>query len=113
VTALRRSIWLVAFLWAVGLLLPAALEAAPPKHDLDARRAFAAGRCQEALDLYVDLYAQTLHPNYLRNIGRCYQNLGQADKAISSFREYLRKARGLARAEADEIQGYIREMEAL
>ena len=36
-----------------------------------------------------------MHPTYLRNIARCHQNLGNPDKAISSFREYLRKARDL------------------
>jgi hypothetical protein len=61
----------------------------------------------------VKLYAEQLHPNYLRNIGRCYLNLAQPDKAISSFREYLRKARNLATGEREEIEGYIREMEEL
>jgi hypothetical protein len=61
----------------------------------------------------VKLYAEQLHPNYLRNIGRCQQNLGQPDKAISSFREYLRKAKNLAPGEREEIDGYIREMEEL
>ena len=80
---------------------------------MQAREAFAAGRYQEALDIYVKLYAEKLHPNYLRNIGRCYQNLGDPDKAIGSFREYLRKARNLPPGSAQEIEGYIREMEEL
>ena len=80
---------------------------------MQAREAYAAGRYQDALDIYVKLYAEKLHPNYLRNIGRCYQNLGEPDKAISSFREYLRKARNLAPGEREEIEGYIREMEEL
>ena len=80
---------------------------------MQAREAYAAGRYQDALDIYVKLYAEQLHPNYLRNIGRCQQNLAQPDKAISSFREYLRKARNLAPGEREEIEGYIREMEEL
>jgi hypothetical protein len=89
--------------------------AAPPRdnREMQAREAFAAGRYQEALDVFVKLYAEKLHPNYLRNIGRCYQNLGEPDKAISSFREYLRKAKGVTPEERAEIDGYIKEMEEL
>jgi hypothetical protein len=54
-----------------------------------------------------------MHPTYLRNIARCHQNLGNPDKAISSFREYLRKAPDLSPAQRKEIEGYIAEMEQL
>ena len=54
-----------------------------------------------------------MHPTYLRNIARCHQNLGNADKAISSFREYLRKAQDLTPDQRAEIEGYIAEMEQL
>ena len=81
--------------------------------EMRAREAFAAGRYQEALDGFVKLYAEKLHPNYLRNIGRCYQNLGDPDKAISSFREYLRKAKAVGSEERKEVEGYIKEMEDL
>src|SRR6476659_89782 len=94
------------------LLLMAALIAwsapawAAPKdaREMKARELFAAQRYQEALDIYVKLYAEKLHPNYLRNIGRCYQNLGDPDKAIGSFREYLRKAKSLPGEERAEIE---------
>src|SRR4051812_31305199 len=69
------------------VLAPAAAIAAPDRREMKAREAFAAGRYQEALDIYVKLYAEQLHPNYLRNIGRCYQDLGQPDQAINAFRE--------------------------
>ena len=88
-------------------------RAAPDPREMTAREAYAAGRYQDALDIFVKLYAEKLHPNYLRNIGRCYQNLGEAERAISSFREYLRKARRLPEAERVEIEGYIGEMEQL
>jgi len=87
--------------------------AATDKREMQAREDFAAGRYQDALDIFVKLYAEKLHPNYLRNIGRCYQNLGEPDKAISSFREYLRKAKGVSADERAEVEGYIKEMEAL
>ena len=87
--------------------------AADDRREIDARTAFARGDYREALSLYVKLYAETLHPTYLRNVGRCYQNLGEADKAISSFRDYLRKAKDLPPEKRQEIEGYIAEMEAL
>ena len=81
--------------------------------ELKARTHFAAGEYQQALDIYARLYAETMHPTYLRNIARCHQNLGNADKAISSFREYLRKAKDLSPEQRAEIEGYIEEMEQL
>jgi tetratricopeptide (TPR) repeat protein len=87
--------------------------AGDPGAELQARTHFAAGEYKEALEIYARLYAETMHPTYLRNIARCHQNLGNADKAISSFREYLRKAHDLTPDQRKEIEGYIAEMEQL
>jgi len=110
---------MVLFLW-MGLAAASITASAPGRalaavdsREMQAREAFAAGRYQEALDGFVKLYAEKLHPIYLRNIGRCYQNLGDPDKAISSFHEYLRKAKGVHADERTEVEGYIAEMEAL
>ena len=81
--------------------------------EMQAREDFAAGSYKGALDIYTKLYAEKLHPTYLRNIGRCYQNLGEPERAISSFREYLRKAKGMPVDERKEVEGYIAEMEEL
>jgi len=100
-----------------GTLLPADLVQAAPKHadkrEIEARQAFAAGQYQDALDLYAQLYADKVHPTYLRNIGRCYQNLRQPEKSINAFHDYLRQAKDLTAAERGEIDGYISEMEDL
>ena len=80
---------------------------------MKAREAFAAGRYDEALDLFAKLYAETLHPVYLRNIGRCHQKLRQPEKAIDKFHEYLAKEKKISADERKEIDGYIKEMEAL
>ena len=79
--------------------------------EMQAREAYGAGNYKDALDIYTKLFAEKLHPTYLRNIGRCYQNLNDPDHAISSFHEYLRKAKGLTPDERAEVQGYIKEME--
>jgi hypothetical protein len=102
---------------AVGALChsPVALAASKKadKREVEARHAFAAGRYQEAADLFAELYAEKPHPTYLRNIGRCYQNLHQPDQAINAFHDYLRQAKDLSSAEKAEVNGYIAEMEAL
>jgi tetratricopeptide (TPR) repeat protein len=89
------------------------VSAATDARELKAREDFAAGRFQEALDIFARLYAESLHPNYLRNIARCYQKLGQPDRAIDSFRDYLQKAKDVTPDEKKEIDGYIKEMEDL
>ena len=77
-------------------------------------QAYAAGRYEEALDLYAKFYADTLNPVYLRNIGRCHEKLKQPDKAIDAFHDYLAKGgKKISADEKAEINGYIKEMEAL
>jgi hypothetical protein len=91
----------------------AAHAAGSSKSEKKAIQSFAAGRYDEALEIYANLYADTLNPVYLRNIGRCQQKLKQPDKAIESFRDYLQKGKNISADERAEINGYIKEMEAL
>jgi tetratricopeptide (TPR) repeat protein len=109
-------------LWRIGLAsvvvtLALTFVAAPAvavdARELKAREEFAAGRYQDALDIFAKLYAETLHPIYLRNVGRCYQNLGDPDRAIISFRDYLRKHKTIEPHERSEVEGFIAEMEEL
>jgi hypothetical protein len=86
---------------------------AAEQREVTARHLFAVGKYAEALDIFAALYAETTHPTYLRNIGRCYQNLGEPDKAISSFNEYLRQVKNLPADQRTLIEGYVREMEEL
>ena len=104
----------VLILLAGGVVLPSPADASPDHQmEMNAREAFAAGRFDEALSLFAKLYAETLHPVYLRNIGRCHQKMRDPQKAIDSFRDYLAKAKKVSPDERTEIEGYIREMEAL
>jgi tetratricopeptide (TPR) repeat protein len=98
---------------ALALTSVAAPAVAADARELKAREEFAAGRYHEALDLFAKLYAETLHPVYLRNVGRCYQNLGDPDRAIISFRDYLRKHKTIEPEERREVEGFISEMEQL
>jgi hypothetical protein len=81
--------------------------------EMKAREAFAAGRYDQALDLFAKLYAETLHPVYLRNIGRCHQKMREPQKAIDAFKDYLAKSKKIAPDERAEVEGYIKEMEEL
>jgi len=105
---------LCAWVAVVALALGAARAGAEgDPRELKAREDFAAGRYQQALDVFAKLYAETLHPTYLRNIGRCYQNMGDADHAIVTFRDYLRKHEAITPEQRAEVEGFIAEMEAL
>lgn len=108
--------WRLAFVAVVGLLI--GLAPSGPAHaanptEIRARQSFAAGRYQDALDLFAGLYAETLHPVYLRNIGRCHQKLREPQKAIDSFRDYLAKEKTITVEERQEIEGYVKEMQTL
>jgi hypothetical protein len=110
--ATRRSRLAPGLFLVVAVLAAVPALAAPSRKEIQARQEFAAGRYASALEMFAELYAQTLHPTYLRNIGRCHQELGDPDKAIASFRQYLAKAQ-VKPAERQEIEGYIAEMETL
>ena len=104
----------LAFVFAFLVAVPIAnAKGGDNSAELKAREAFAAGRYDEALDLFAKLYAQTLHPVYLRNIGRCHQKLRQPDQAIDKFNEYLAKEKKISAEERKEIDGYIKDMETL
>jgi tetratricopeptide (TPR) repeat protein len=90
-----------------------ALAAPVDKREREARADFAAGRYQKAVDTFAQLFADTGDPLYLRNIGRCYQKMKRAQEAIDSFQEYLLKAKNLSKPERQEIEGYVKEMQAL
>jgi hypothetical protein len=90
-----------------------AMAATEKETELNARQAFAAARYDEAIELFARLYAETLNPIYLRNIGRCHQKKREPDKAIDAFQDYLAKGKSITSPERKEIQGYIKDMERL
>lgn len=76
-----------------------------------AKRACAAGRVEEGVEILAGLYADTGDVNYVYNQGRCYQQNGRADQALNRFREYLRRATAASPEERREVQGFIDELE--
>ena len=108
-----RRTFFVALIFACSLAgLAHVAQAADDRRELEGRALFAKGDYSQALELFAQLFAEKGDPIYLRNIGRCYQKLRQPEKAIDSFREYLRRSRVKPR-ERDEIDGFIREMHEL
>ena len=95
----------------VALLLPAPVRAEDESREVKAKRACAAGRVEEGVELLAALYAETGDVNYVYNQGRCYQQNGRVDQALNRFREYLRRATGASTSERAEVQGFIDELE--
>jgi hypothetical protein len=89
------------------------VHTASQKRDLErqAQAAFTSGRHAEAAQILEGLYEEFHEPVYLRNAGRAYQKIGDADRAIARFQDYLQRAQGVTPAEQDEVKGFIREME--
>jgi hypothetical protein len=110
--ATRVSVLLTAGVIVVLVASQAHAQSAD-RTEIKARESFAAGRYDEALTLFAKLYAETLHPVYLRNIGRCQQKMREPQKAIDTFRDYIAKSRKMSHEERMEIEGFIKEMEAL
>jgi hypothetical protein len=104
----------VGLIWSLGVT-PAALAGkdSEKQAELTARQAFAASRYDEAIEIFAQLYAETLNPIYLRNIGRCHQKKREPEKAIDAFQDYLAKGKSITPSERKEIQGYIKDMEQL
>ena len=96
-------------------MTPAAFAAkdSEKQAELKARQAFAASRYDEAIEIFAQLYAETLNPIYLRNIGRCHQKKREPEKAIDAFQDYLAKGKSITAGERKEIQGYVKDMEEL
>jgi hypothetical protein len=112
-----RSLGLVVtfgLVWSLGVT-PAAFAAKDTEKqaELKARQAFAASRYDEAIEIFAQLYAETLNPIYVRNIGRCHQKKREPEKAIDAFQDYLAKGKSITPSEKKEIQGYIKDMEQL
>ncbi len=109
----------MALLLCVGLLLPPAAVAAQasPERLRQARRyyergkaAFELGKFRAALRHYEEAYKVASLPGLLFNIGQCYRNTGEHEKAVFSFRLYLRKVPKAKNREA--VLVLIRELEA-
>jgi len=98
----------------VALSLAAAPARAADKIDAKARKArveCAAGNYAEGVRLLAELWVATSDANWLYNQGRCYEQSGQNDLAVSRFREYLRKAPSLPAEHVEAVNRRIDELQ--
>jgi hypothetical protein len=110
----------VAVLAAAGLLALAALDGrgahaagkSREQREAEARKHCTAGRVEAGIEILAELYTQYNHPNYIYNQGRCYQQNGRAEQAITRFKEYLRAASEATPKERARVEQFIRELEA-
>src|SRR5260221_10125598 len=88
----RTGVAGIVLLWAtvsaVAMTRPAHAEHHRNELEMKARESFAAGRYDEALAALAKLYAETLHPAYLRNIRRRRQKMRQPHEANDPVPDY-------------------------
>jgi len=77
-----------------------------------AKIACSVGDVAKGIELLAELYVETNDLVYVHNQGRCYQQNGQAEKALPRFEEFLRKASGLSSDERATVEGYINECQS-
>jgi hypothetical protein len=97
---------------------PAASAAQAQRNELrarEARKACAAGKTERGVELLAEIIAESEGENAANavyNQARCYQQNGWVEEALVRFREYLRIAPALPRADRQRIEGYLRELAA-
>jgi hypothetical protein len=101
------------------LALALAIDSPPPTAEasiagrvVEARKACAAGRVDQGVEILAGIIAQTGDMNALYNQARCYQLNGRPEPAIARFREYLRSARDISAEERKRVEGFIKELDA-
>lgn len=92
-------------------VLPAIARAQQDPRETEAKKACLANRPDRGIELLAELYAETNDATYIYNQGRCYQQNGRSADAVIRFREYLRKATGIAAGEKAEVERSIAELE--
>src|SRR6187431_1851310 len=102
---------------AVAALLMAvsATAGAAESHEArerEARKACFMGNVERGVEILVDLYVETQHPNYIYNQARCFERNGKYDQALLSYEDYLRKAKDVGTAERADVEKAITELRA-
>lgn len=111
----RRLWFATALLLVATVVFPSASAAQPPRADArehyrKGTAAYNLGRYVEAGEEYERAYEITLDPALLFNVAQAYRLGGDAKKALTAYRSYLRAAplgdrRALAEAKVRELEG--------
>jgi len=78
-----------------------------------AKTACLAGDYVKGVTLLSELYVSTNAPVYIYNQGRCFEQNHRYEDAISRFREYLRVAKQISRADKTDAQKHVSDCQEL
>jgi hypothetical protein len=98
--------------WAIVVSASARAADSRDAREREARKACFTGNVDRGVEILVDLYVETQHPNYIYNQARCFERNGKYDQALLSYEDYLRKATNLGEAERAQVEKSIGELRA-
>src|SRR5580765_2604500 len=106
--------WLPVAVTGVAIAVSTAASAAESRdaREREARKACFTGNVDRGVEILVDLYVETQHPNYIYNQARCFERNGKYDQALLSYEDYLRKATNLPEADRAQVEKSIAELRA-
>jgi len=97
----------IAFSLVITLASSSAWAASTKARARAARKACLKGNVDRGAELLIDLFLETKDPNFIYNLGRCYEQNHRYEDAISRFREYLMKSSRLTDEDRAETQKHI------
>jgi hypothetical protein len=110
-----RSRWIPVFVTGLMIVGSAAAASAADSREArerEARKACFTGNVDRGVEILVDLYGETGHPNYIYNQARCFERNGKYDQALLSYEDYLRKAKDLGEDERAQVEKSMTELRA-
>ena len=104
--------WLSVAVAGLAMAFSAAARGADSRdaREREARKACFTGNVDRGVEILVDLYGETGHPNYIYNQARCFERNGKYDQAVLSYEDYLRKATNLGETERAQVEKSIAEL---
>ena len=106
----RRWIAVAVTGWLIAVSATAGAAESREVREREARKACFTGNVDRGVEILVDLYGETGHPNYIFNQARCFERNGKYDQALLSYEDYLRKATNLGEAERAQVEKSIAEL---
>jgi hypothetical protein len=108
----RRSVPVAVAALLMAVSATAGAAESQEAREREARKACFMGNVERGVEILVDLYVETQHPNYIYNQARCFERNGKHDQALLSYEDYLRKAKDLGETERSQVEKSIAELRA-
>ena len=110
----KQRRWIPVVVTGLMMVSSAAARAAESREarEREARKACFTGNVDRGVEILVDLYGETGHPNYIYNQARCFERNGKYEQALLSYEDYLRKAKDLGDPERAQVEKSIAELRA-